>query len=287
MAPPHLDGVERCAGLGRVLHDVAAAPREEMVLLVVRVQLIFVGVLLVGLALYATVVEFLHGVSGGVSHVDSFDPKPALTRLHGQPMPVPIEKTMFNNNGNIMASPWKARPWGQSGLEMTDLFPHIAACADDLTLVRSLTTKVSEHAQGNYVFHTGFPFLGHPSAGAWISYGMGSGNKDLPSFVVLQSGGATTPHGGVGVFSSGYLPGQHQASILKADAGAPLPFIAPADSDAKQRAGLDFIGALDGDFLREAPDANVAAAIQNYETAYRMQTAVPELCDLKGESEAT
>ncbi len=226
-------------------------------------------------------------MSGGFSHLDSFDPKPELAKRHGQPMPVPIEKTMFNNNGNIMASPWTGRPWGQSGLEMTDLFPHIAALADDLTLVRSLTTKVSEHAQGNYVFHTGFPFLGHPSAGAWISYGMGSGNKDLPSFVVLQSGGATTPHGGVGVFSSGYLPGQHQASILKADAGAPLPFIAPGDSDVKQRAGLDFIGALDGDFLREAPDANVAAAIQNYETAYRMQTAVPELCELKGESEAT
>jgi hypothetical protein len=226
-------------------------------------------------------------MSGGFSHLDSFDPKPELAKRHGQPMPVPIEKTMFNNNGNIMASPWDAKPWGKSGLVMTDLFPHIAACADDLTLVRSLTTKVSEHAQGNYVFHTGFPFLGHPSAGAWISYGMGSGNKDLPSFVVLQSGGATTPHGGVGVFSSGYLPGQHQASILKADAGAPLPFIAPADSDAKQRAGLDFIGTLDGDFLREAPDANVAAAIQNYETAYRMQTAVPELCELKGESEAT
>jgi hypothetical protein len=226
-------------------------------------------------------------MSGGVSHVDSFDPKPELAKRHGQPMPVPVEKTMFNNNGNIMASPWEARAWGQSGLVMTDLFPHIAACADDLTVVRSMTTKVSEHAQGNYMFHTGFPFMGHPSAGAWISYGMGSGNRDLPSFVVLQSGEATTPHGGVGVFSSGYLPGQHQASILKADAGTPLPFIAPSDSAQKQRAGLDFINALDGDFLREAPDANVAAAIENYETAYRMQTAVPELCDIRGESEAT
>jgi hypothetical protein len=226
-------------------------------------------------------------MSGGFSHVDSFDPKPELAKRHGQPMPVPIEKTMFNNNGNIMASPWEARQRGRSGLWMTELFPRIADCADDLTLLRSVTTKVSEHAQGNYMFHTGFPFYGHPSAGAWISYGMGSGNADLPSFVVLQSGDATTPHGGVGVFSSGYLPGQHQASILKADAGAPLPFIAPAASEVRQRAGLDFIGALDGAFLREASDGNVAAAIQNYETAYRMQTAVPELCDLQGESDAT
>jgi uncharacterized protein (DUF1501 family) len=166
------------------------------------------------------------------------------------------------------------------------LFPQIAACADDLTIVRSMTTKVNEHAQGNYAFHTGFPFMGHPSAGAWISYGMGSGNRDLPSFVVLQSGEATTPHGGVGVFSSGYLPAQHQASILKADAGAPLAFITPAESDQRQRASLGFINALDTDFLREAPDARVAAAIANYETAYRMQTSVPELCELKGEPDS-
>ena len=225
-------------------------------------------------------------MSGGFSHVDSFDPKPELAKRHGQPMPVPVLPTMFNNNGNIMASPWQAAPRGQSGLILTDLFPQIAACADDLTIVRSMTTKVNEHAQGNYAFHTGFPFMGHPSAGAWISYGMGSGNRDLPSFVVLQSGEATTPHGGVGVFSSGYLPAQHQASILKADAGAPLAFITPAESDQRQRASLGFINALDTDFLREAPDARVAAAIANYETAYRMQTSVPELCELKGEPDS-
>ncbi|RFC42167.1 MAG: DUF1501 family [Verrucomicrobia bacterium] len=193
---------------------------------------------------------------------------------------------MFNNNGNIMASPWEAAPRGESGIVLTDLFPQIAGCADDLTILRSMTTKVNEHAQGNYMFHTGFPFMGHPSAGAWVSYGMGSGNRNLPAFVVLQSGGATTPHGGVGVFSSGYLPAQHQASILKADEGSPLAFINPTESDERQRASLGFINALDSDFLKEAPDSKVAAAIANYETAYRMQTAVPELCEIKGESEA-
>ena len=226
-------------------------------------------------------------MSGGVSHLDSFDPKEELARRAGQPMPVPVKPTMFNNNGNIMPSPWSARAWGQSGMMMTDLFPHIAACADDLTVIRSMTTKVNEHAQGNYAFHTGFPFMGHPSAGAWVSYGLGSGNKNLPSFVVLQSGEATTPHGGVGVFSSGYLPAEHQASIFKADAAAPLEFIAPVDSDAKQRSSLQFIHKMDDAFLRNAPDTNVAAAIANYETAYLMQSAVPELCDIKGESEAT
>lgn len=225
-------------------------------------------------------------MSGGFSHIDSFDPKPELARRNGQAMPVPVQPTMFNNNGNIMASPWEAAPRGKSGLVLTNLFPQIADCADDLTIIRSMTTKVNEHAQGNYMFHTGFPFMGHPSAGAWISYGMGSGNKNLPAFVVLQSGTATTPHGGVGVFSSGFLPAQHQASILKTDAGAPLAFINPAESDERQRASLGFINALDDRFLKQAPDARVAAAISNYETAYRMQTAVPELCDIKGESEA-
>jgi hypothetical protein len=226
-------------------------------------------------------------MSGGVSHLDSFDPKEELARRAGQPMPVPVQPTMFNNNGNIMPSPWTAKSWGQCGMVMTDLFPHIAACADDLTVIRSMTTKVNEHAQGNYMFHTGFPFMGHPSAGAWVSYGMGSANKNLPSFVVLQSGDATPPHGGVGVFSSGYLPAEHQASIFKADAPAPLEFIAPFESDSKQRAALQFIRKMDDDFLRAAPDANVAAAIANYETAYLMQSAVPELCDITGESEAT
>ncbi len=226
-------------------------------------------------------------MSGGVSHLDSFDPKEELARRAGQSMPVPVKPTMFNNNGNIMPSPWTAKPWGQCGMVMTDLFPQIAACADDLTVIRSMTTKVNEHAQGNYMFHTGFPFMGHPSAGAWVSYGMGSANKNLPSFVVLQSGDATPPHGGVGVFSSGYLAAQHQASIFKADASAPLEFITPFESDSKQREGLQFVRKMDDNFLREAPDANVAAAIANYETAYLMQSAVPELCDISGESDAT
>ncbi|MBM3826629.1 MAG: DUF1501 domain-containing protein [Verrucomicrobia bacterium] len=226
-------------------------------------------------------------MSGGVSHVDSFDPKPELNRLHGKPMPVPIQRTVFNNNGNIMASPWEARPRGKSGIVMTDLFPQIAALADDLTVVRSMTSKVSEHAQGNYFFHTGFPFMGHPSAGAWMTYGLGSENQNLPGFVVLQSGGAVVPHGGVGLFSNGYLPGQHQASIIKADAQAPLDNIRPSQADAAQRRRLAFIGEVDRAFAEASREPQVEAAIRNYETAYRMQSAVPEACDISGESEPT
>ena len=225
-------------------------------------------------------------MSGGVSHVDSFDPKPELARRHGKPMPVPVKPTMFNNNGNIMASPWEARPRGQSGIVMTDLFPKIGALVDDLAVIRSMTSKVNEHAQGNYFFHTGFPFMGHPSAGAWVSYGLGSENKDLPGFVVLQSGAAVPPHGGVGLYSSGYLPGQHEASILKVDADPALPNIKPLERDSLQRKRLQFIREVDEAFAKTASEPQVEAAIRNYETAYRMQAAVPDLCDIRGESEA-
>ena len=226
-------------------------------------------------------------MSGGVSHVDSFDPKPALTRLNGKPMPVPVQKTMFNNNGDIFGSPWQAKRYGQSGLEMTNLFPHIASCADDLTIVRSMTSKVSEHAQGNYFFHTGFPFMGHPSAGAWMNYGLGTENQNLPGFVVLQSGKASTPHGGVGLFSNGYLPGQHQASIIKADGKVALANIKPGEGDADQKRRLGFINEIDRAFAESSREPQVEAAIRNYETAYRMQAAVPEVCDISGETEAT
>ena len=226
-------------------------------------------------------------MSGGVSHVDSFDPKPALRRLHGQAMPVPIQRTVFNDNGKVMGSPWQSKHYGKSGLEMTNLFPRIADCADDLTIVRSMTSKVSEHAQGNYFFHTGFPFMGHPSAGAWLTYGLGSANQNLPGFVVLQSGGAVVPHGGVGLYSNGYLPGQHQASILKADGALALANIKPGEADAAQRRRLGFIQEVDQAFAETTREPQVEAAIRNYETAYRMQAAVPEVCDLKGETEAT
>ena len=226
-------------------------------------------------------------MSGGVSHLDSFDPKPELKKRHGQPMPVPVKPTMFNENGNIMASPWEARPRGQSGIEMTDLFPHLADLADEMAVIRSMTTRVNEHAQGNYVMHTGFPFLGHPSAGAWACYGLGSENENVPGFVVLQSGGAVVPHGGVGVFSSGFLPAQYQASVLQVDREAPLENIKPGERDDLQRRRLGFIREMDARYAGTINEPQVDAAIRNYETAYRMQTAVPELCDLAGETDAT
>jgi hypothetical protein len=227
-------------------------------------------------------------MSGGVSHVDSFDPKPRLNADHGKSMPTKVERTQFNNNGKIFGSPFKFAPAGESGLPVSDIFPQLATQADNLAVIRSMTTNVNEHAQANFVTHTGFPFLGHPSAGAWISYGLGSANNDLPSYVVLQSGGAVPPHGGVGLFSSGFLPAQHEASVLEADATPAIRNIKPAQSVDVQRRKLDFISQIDGAFLTQTETApGIDAAIRNYETAFRMQSEVPTLCDISGESQAT
>ncbi len=227
-------------------------------------------------------------MSGGVSHIDSFDPKPRLADEAGQPMPVPVARTQFNNNGKIMPSPWAFKQYGQSGLPVSDLFPHIGKHADDLAVIRSMTAKFSEHAQGNFFMHTGLPFIGYPSVGAWVTYGLGSEARNLPGFVVLKSGDSTVPHGGVSLFSNGFLPAVHQASFIEADASEPVRNIKPREPDARQRQRLDFVGQLDRQFLAAVDDdVRIESAIHNYETAYRMQTAVPDLVDLSGESVAT
>jgi len=220
--------------------------------------------------------------------VDSFDHKPMLTKFAGKPMPGAVKKTQFNNNGTVQPSHWDFKRHGQSGLEVSDLFPQIGGVVDEMCLIRGMTAKFSEHAQGNFFMHTGFPFLGFPSAGAWTSYGLGTESRDLPGYLVLQSGGASTPHGGVGLFSNGFLPAQHQASIVKADEAEAVVNIRPRQSQGMQRKQLDFIGAMDRRFVSTTQhDMHVEAAISNYEMAWRMQSAVPDLCDISGETEAT
>ncbi|MEO1865066.1 MAG: DUF1501 domain-containing protein, partial [Pseudomonadota bacterium] len=194
-------------------------------------------------------------MSGGVSHVDSFDPKPRLRQDHGKPMPMKVERTQFNQNGNVMASPFKFKKWGESGLSISSMFPKIGEVADELAVVRSMTTNVNEHAQGNYAMHTGFPFIGHPSAGAWCNYGLGTENENLPGFVVLQSGGAVVPHGGVGLFSNGFLPAQNQGSILQADRRPAVENIRPGLSLRDQRNHLDLIQRLDESYQASANHA--------------------------------
>src|SRR5436190_22386410 len=152
-------------------------------------------------------------MDGGPSQVDTFDPKPLLEKYHGKPFPAKVEPTQFNNVGNTLASPWKFQKYGACGLSVSDLFPHVGRCADDLAVVRSMVANFSEHTNANYFFHTGNGQQGRPSMGAWVTYGLGSECRDLPGFVVLGSG--MIPPGGIDCFGSGFLPAAYQGSLFQ------------------------------------------------------------------------
>ena len=225
-------------------------------------------------------------MSGGLSHIDSFDPKPRLSREAGKAMPFATERTMFNQDGNIFPSPWEFKKYGESGIPVSSLFPHIGSVADELTVIRSMTTRFMEHAQANFYFHCGMPFTGFPSMGSWITYGLGSENQNLPGFVVLGSGGI--PLGGINMLGNGFLPAIHQGSFVYPEQEEPLNNIRPRESDERQQQRISFIKELDEGFLSRTGDhPQVEAAINNYEIAYRMQGSVPELVDITGETEAT
>ncbi len=232
-------------------------------------------------------VIFLY-MSGGVSHVDSFDPKEKLRELHGKPMPVKIERTQFDANGKIQAPHWTPGNYGKSGLRLTNMFPKIASLADDLAIARSMTAKFSEHSQGNFFMHSGFPFLGYPSAGAWVTYGLGTMNPSLPGYIVLRSNKASIPHGGVSIFGNAFLPATCQGSIFNVSSDQAVPNIKPSMLKDEQRRSLDLISKLDLGFAeRVAAKDAVVSSIENAETAFHMQAAVPELTDISKESQAT
>src|SRR5919198_692357 len=169
-------------------------------------------------------------MDGGPSQVDTFDPKPRLAKEHGQPIKVKVQPTQFNNVGKVMQSPWEFRRYGQSGIPVSDLFPHVAACADDLCVVRSMVSNFSEHTNANYFLHSGHGQMGRPSMGAWVTYGLGSAGRSLPGFVVLGSG--MIPPGGLDCFHSGFLPASYQGSLFQ-HGPTPVADLAPADSDPK------------------------------------------------------
>ncbi len=232
-------------------------------------------------------VIFLY-MDGGPSQVDTFDRKPLLEKHHGKdPHSIfKVEPTQFNNVGKVMASPWKFKKYGQSGIEVSDLFPHVAGLVDELAVVRSMTSKFPEHTSANYFLHTGSGVQGRPSMGAWTSYGLGSLNKNLPGFIVLNGG--LIPPGGLDNFNSGFLPAAFQGSVFR-PSNPPVANIDRREpTDQLQRGKLDLLKRLDRlGQERHGPSDEIESAIANYETAYRMQTAVPELMDVKGETEAT
>jgi hypothetical protein len=229
-------------------------------------------------------VIFLY-MDGGPSQIDTFDPKPALNELDGKPFPVTKERTQFNDNGNTLASPFKFAQHGESGIWVSDLFPHVATVADDLCVVRSMTSKFSEHTNANYFLHTGHGLAGRPSMGAWMSYGLGCEADNLPAFVVLNGG--LVPPGGQDCFGSGFLPVRHQASRFRPDEHG-LDCVEPLVPEEEQSRMLETMRMLDARYLeRVGGDTGVESAIRNHELAFRMQASVPELMDFSGESKAT
>ncbi|NNF44543.1 MAG: DUF1501 domain-containing protein [Phycisphaerales bacterium] len=224
-------------------------------------------------------------MDGGPSQVDTFDPKPRLQRENGEPFKMKMERTQFNDNGAVLGSPWKFRRYGKQGLPVSDLFPHVGQCADDLCVVRSMTSEFSEHTNANYFLHTGLGRAGRPSMGSWVTYGLGSENQNLPGFVVLDGG--LIPPGGLECFGSGFLPATHQGSIFKPNDAA-VANIRAAAGAGPQRPKLDLLQTLDAEALQASGRSDpIESAIANYELAFRMQAAVPELMSLERESKAT
>ena len=225
-------------------------------------------------------------MDGGVSHIDSFDPKPRVQKESGQTLPIARPKIIRAVSPLLLGSPFEFRQYGQCGAPVSSLFPEIARHVDDLCIIRSMVADHSEHTAANYFMHSGSGLQGRPSIGAWVNYGLGSPSRNLPGYVVLENG--MTPPGGMDIFGNGFLPANYQASMFQAGPRA-VADIVPADSTpAKQRAKLDLLSELDkGALARYHGAPEVQAAIANYELAYRMQAAVPELTDISGESEVT
>ena len=225
---------------------------------------------------------FLH-MDGGPGQMDTFDPKPALVKWNGQPFPARMEATQFANTGATLASPWSFEPRGASGLEISALFPYLATQADRLCVVRSMTSQFNEHTNANYFLHTGVGLAGRPSMGAWVRYGLGDARADLPGFVVIDGG--LVPPGGLECWGSGFLPASTQATVLK-PRGHGMAFVEPPYARERQERMLALARQHDR-LAVHADDPAVAAALENSEQAFRMQSAVPELMNVATESAAT
>jgi len=227
-------------------------------------------------------------MDGGPSQVDTFDPKPLLTRHHGRnPAELfEVAPTQFNNNGTVLGSPWEFKQYGQSGTPVSSLFPYIAEHVDSMAVVRSMTSNFSEHTFANYFLHTGSGQQGRPSMGAWATYGLGSECEELPGFVVLNGG--LIPPGGLDCFGNGFLAATYQGSVLK-PMGQSVANVTPLEKGpTDQRRKLDLLQRLDG-MSQDQFGANdeIASAIENYELAFKMQSEIPKVCDVELETAAT
>lgn len=226
-------------------------------------------------------------LNGGPSQVDTFDPKPMLTKFNGQPMPAGNLKTE-RKTGNLLKSPFAFKKYGESGTEFSEIFPKLGACADDLCVIRSMYTDRPNHEPSLMMLNCGDKMPGRPSMGSWVTYGLGTENQNLPGFVVLCPG---VPVIGHQLWSSSFLPAVYQGTYIPNSERKPeqlVPFIRNKDmSLADQRKQLDLLAKLNQlHTSRQGGDSQLEATIQSAEIAYRMQTEAPEVFDISKEPEA-
>ncbi len=230
-------------------------------------------------------------MSGGPSHLETFDPKPELQRLHGQRLPASfgmVKTRRAVDKNKLLATKRTFRKYGQSGIEVSDLLPNLAACVDDLCLLRGCYGDSVTHPESVYLMNTGSILMGRPSLGAWVAYGLGTENQNMPAFAVLPDPGGWVK-GGAPAWGNGFLPAAYQGTVLR---GGPSPILhlrtPPGISEAQQRRTLDFINRVNQEHLQQRPgETELAARIASYELAFRMQMNAPEVVDVRKESEAT
>ena len=230
---------------------------------------------------------------GGMSHVDSWDYKPMLEKLHGKPFDREDGKNFFSGKaGNYAKSFWDFKQHGQSGKWMSSLFPRLSNCVDDMAFIHSMQSKTALHGPAMFMMNTGYILPGFPSMGSWVTYGLGSENENLPAFVVLPDPRGLPP-GGVINWGAGFLPAVHQGTVIETDESKDaVADLFPADRrsyDRKQEAvGREFLQTLNRKHLSiHEGNSDLEARISSYELAARLQLSAPEVTDVRGESELT
>ncbi|HMB28555.1 MAG TPA: DUF1501 domain-containing protein, partial [Blastocatellia bacterium] len=236
----------------------------------------------------AKAVIFLYMV-GAPSHMETFDPKPTLDRLHGQQLPPSFGeiKSQFIKAGTpLLGSAWKFRKYGQSGLEVSDLFPHLATCVDDIAFIRSCYTESFVHAPAMYQIMCGRVLPSHPSLGSWVTYGLGSESENLPAYCVMTQPEGL-PEGGAPMWGASFLPAVHQGTVLR-NGATPILHLAPQKEIGgdEQRRMLDFMRRMNEMSMHE-DDTELAARVSSYELAFRMQQHAPEAVDVSKEGKET
>ncbi len=226
-------------------------------------------------------------MNGGMSHVDTFDPKPMLAKYNGQGMPGGAPKTE-RSTGNLFASPFAFRKCGKSGTEVSEIFPRVGGLIDDFCVIRSMWTEVPNHEPSLFMFNTGAIQPGRPSLGSWLMYGLGSESRDLPGFVVLCPG---MPVVGSPLWSSAFLPAVFQGTFLKNTDADPYKLIRNVKAQEppeSQRRQVDLLAAINREHLAaRAGDTQLEASIEAMETAFRMQTEAPDAFDIRKEKPET